>query len=126
MRTRLLLVIACGVAVLGGCARKTPEVATVTPPPILVPPPAPKPQPPQGAAPNLTIPAATPDGGYATLNRGLTSDAALWHLRAALNVAALQCNIGDPAGVAGRIAAILGASPETPRAETVTEPLDLR
>jgi hypothetical protein len=32
----------------------------------------------------------------------------------------------DPAGVAGRIAAILGASPETPRAETVTEPLDLR
>ncbi|AXA95270.1 AAA family ATPase [Microbacterium sp. PM5] len=32
----------------------------------------------------------------------------------------------DPAGVAGRIAAILGASPETPRADTVTEPLDLR
>lgn len=100
MRTRLLLAIACGVSLLAGCARKTPEVATVTPPPVLVPPPAPKPLPPQGAAPNLTIPAATPDGGYATLNRGLTPDAALWHLRAALNVAALQCNIGDPAGVA--------------------------
>lgn len=100
MRSRLLLVIACGVALLAGCARKTPEVATVTPPPILVPPPAPKPRPPQGAAPNLTIPAATTDGGYATLNRGLTTDAALWHLRSALNVAALQCNVADPSGVA--------------------------
>lgn len=100
MRSRLLLVVACGIALLAGCARRTPEVATVTPPTILVPPPAPKPKPPQGAAPNLVIPATTPDGGYATLNRGLSPDAALWHLRAALNVAALQCNIGDPAGVA--------------------------
>ncbi len=32
----------------------------------------------------------------------------------------------DPAGVAARIAAILGASPETPKAETATQPLDLR
>lgn len=99
MRTRLLLAIACGVALLGGCARKTPEVATVAPPPVLVPPPPPKPTPPRGAAPNLTIPVATPDGGYATLNRGLTTDAALWHLRAGLNVAVLQCNTGNPAGV---------------------------
>lgn len=100
MRNHLLLVIACGVALLGGCARKTPEAAPVAPPPVLVPPPPPMPQPPQGAAPNLTIPAATADGGYATLNHGLTTDAALWHLRSALNVAALQCDVGDPAGVA--------------------------
>ncbi len=31
----------------------------------------------------------------------------------------------DPAGVAARIAAILGAPPETPTADTVTQPIDV-
>jgi hypothetical protein len=31
----------------------------------------------------------------------------------------------DPAGVAGRIAAILGIEPETPTADTPTQPVDV-
>jgi hypothetical protein len=46
--------------------------------------------------------------------------------RLALRARARLRPVQRPGGVAGRIAAILGASPETPRAETVTEPLDLR
>lgn len=101
MRTRLLLLAACGAALLNGCARKTPEVAVVTPPPVPVAAaPAPKPKPPLGAAANLTIPAILSDGTYATPNHALSTDAAVWHLRSALNVAALQCNVADPTGVA--------------------------
>lgn len=85
---------------LNGCARRTPEVAVVAPPPPPVAAPRPMPKPPLGAAANLTIPVATPDGGYATPNRALSADAAIWHLRSALNVAALQCNVADPTGVA--------------------------
>ncbi len=101
MRTRLLLLAACGAAMLHGCARKTPEVAAVTPPPVPVAAaPAPKPKPPLGAAASLTIPAVLSDGNYATPNHALSADAAVWHLRSALNVAALQCNVADPTGVA--------------------------
>lgn len=100
MRARLLLIAACGVALMTGCARKTPDIAPVAPPPLPVATPAAMPKPPQGAAANLTIPIATPDGGYATPNRDLSTDAALWHLRSALNVAALQCNLADPGGIA--------------------------
>ncbi|MEP9400350.1 hypothetical protein [Sphingomonas sp. VNH70] len=100
MRTRLTLLFLGGVALLGGCSRKLPEVAAVPqpgPPPVVA---RPMPKPPQGAAANLTIPAAMPDGGYATPNRALSTDATLWHLRSALNVAALQCDVADPNGVA--------------------------
>ncbi len=100
MRTRLLLLCAAGAALLNGCARRTPDIAVAPPPPAVAVAPVPMPTPPMGAAAHLTIPAPTPDGGYATPNRALSTDAALWHLRSALNVAALQCDVGDPAGVA--------------------------
>lgn len=39
----------------------------------------------------MPVPARLPGGGYATPSHGLTGAAAVWHLRAALNVAALAC-----------------------------------
>jgi hypothetical protein len=49
------------------------------------------PQPPAGAAPNQQIPQRDADGSYHTPNRDLTPEEAAWHVRAALNVAALGC-----------------------------------
>lgn len=49
------------------------------------------PTPPMGASPNLTVPPVGADGQYETPNRRLTPPETVWHLRAALNVAALGC-----------------------------------
>jgi hypothetical protein len=84
-----LLVLPLAIA---ACAKQAPPPAP-PPPVVAVPPliPIPRPIPPNKAAPNLTIPAKLADGGYATPNRGLSTDAQVWHLRVALNVAALTC-----------------------------------
>lgn len=79
-------------AALAGCAGQK-QVAG--PAPIPVPAPAPvritAPLPPDGAAAGLTIPAKLGDGSFATPNRNVSAAAAVWHLRAAFNVAALSC-----------------------------------
>jgi len=79
-------------AALAGCAGQKQIAA---PAPIPVPAPAPvrivAPLPPDGAAANLTIPAKLADGNYASPNRGVSAAGAVWHLRAAFNVAALSC-----------------------------------
>jgi len=49
------------------------------------------PRPPAGAAPNLVLPPVGDDGSFDTPNRRLTPAEAVWHMRAALNVAALGC-----------------------------------
>ncbi len=49
------------------------------------------PQPPQGAAPGQVIPARDAAGRYLTVNTGISLEEAAWHMRAALNVAALGC-----------------------------------
>lgn len=49
------------------------------------------PTPPAGAAPNQLIPGRDAEGNYATPNRRLSRDETSWHVRAALNVAALGC-----------------------------------
>lgn len=74
-----------------GCAR-TPEAVVVEapPPPVAIEMPLPK-----GAYPGMVIPVRLPDGEYATPNRNLSSAASIWHLRAALNVAALACRGGE-------------------------------
>ena len=76
-------------ASLAGCAAK-PETVAITPPtppaPVVVAAPMPA-----GGYPGMTIPVALADGQYATPNRALSSSATIWHLRAALNVAALAC-----------------------------------
>ena len=46
---------------------------------------------PAGGVPGMVIPARLSDGGWPTPARGLAGDGAVWHLRAALNVAALVC-----------------------------------
>lgn len=74
---------------LNACATRQVEVAA-TPPPAPAPL-APMPQPPVGAYVGMTIPARQADGSYATPNSDLDAAAAVWHLRVALNVAALGC-----------------------------------
>jgi hypothetical protein len=66
--------------------------APVAPPPVIT---LPMPQPPTGSAPGLAVPARLADGGYATPNRGVSDAAAIWHLRAGLNVATLTCIAED-------------------------------
>ena len=85
---RLPITLGVLAALLAGCAVKPVAVAVV--------PPAPAPEPvaprmPAGGVAGMAIPVALPDGGYPTPNRGLSGDAALWHLRSVLNVAALAC-----------------------------------
>jgi hypothetical protein len=61
-------------------------------PVVVVPPPIPhKPWPPGGAASSTKVPPFGVDGVRVTPNRGLTRDESVWHFRAALNVAALNC-----------------------------------
>jgi hypothetical protein len=94
-------VVLAGIAaglVLAGCATKPKEVA-VAPPPPPPPKPQPMPTPPQGAVAGMTIPARLPGGSYATPNAGLTTDAALWHVRTGLNVAALGCRGANAATI---------------------------
>jgi len=104
-RRVVLAGIAAGL-VLAGCASKTEEVA-VAPPPPPTPKPQPMPEPPQGASAGMTIPARLPDGSYATPNHGLSGDAALWHVRTGLNVAALGCRGADATAVVDQYNALL-------------------
>lgn len=76
---------------LGGCASHRDQLVSLSPPAPAPAPLAPMPQPPQGAYAGMTIPARLADGSYATPNKGLDPASALWHVRVALNVAALGC-----------------------------------
>ncbi|MFT3964866.1 MAG: hypothetical protein QM690_03150 [Sphingobium sp.] len=79
---------------LAGCA-KSPPPATLALPDI----PTARPLPPMGAAADLTLPDVDAQGQYITPNRGMTGQQALWHVRMALNVAALGCrDAGDVMG----------------------------
>lgn len=64
----------------------TPALAQVTPP-----------APPKGATPNERIPLRDVAGRYITPNLGISREEATWHVRAALNVAALGCRDADEA-----------------------------
>ncbi|GAY22076.1 hypothetical protein SFOMI_2631 [Sphingobium fuliginis] len=59
-----------------------------------------KPLPPMGAVEEMGIPEVGEDGKYLTPNRGVTANTALWHVRMALNVAALSCHgVNEPARI---------------------------
>lgn len=76
-------------ASLAGCSAPTPPPRVVTTlPPAGPPPPV---MPPGGYADVDTAP-QRPDGTYITPNFDMTDAAAVWHLRGALNVAALGCD----------------------------------
>jgi len=89
---RILYSVAAMAIVLAACARRAEPVAVAPPPPLPVLPPAARPTPPSGAAANVVLPRQNPDGSFVTPNSVLTPAATAWHLRAALNVAALRCN----------------------------------
>lgn len=96
MRIRIeALSVAALALALASCAKHKEEVASAPPPPAPVA--QPMPRPPMNAATGLALPQPAVDGSFATPNRGLSSVATTWHLRAALNVAVLQCaHAGDP------------------------------
>ena len=85
----ILGMVAMLAAGLAGCATTPPVVtpppvvATVTPPPPLIP---------YGGYVGMVIPKKRPDGTYPNPNLNMTDQAAVWHLRNALNVAALGCD----------------------------------
>ncbi len=76
--------------VIAACSTpKPPPVVPTLPPPVV---PTVRPLPPMGAVENMSIPDVDDSGKYLTPNRGVTSNTALWHVRMALNVAALACH----------------------------------
>jgi hypothetical protein len=79
-----------GLAVgLAGCAQPTPPPRVVATLPPSKPPP---PVMPLGGYPELDTAPQRPDGTYVTPNFDMSDAAAVWHLRGALNVAALGCD----------------------------------
>ncbi|MCI4590239.1 hypothetical protein MOK15_09030 [Sphingobium sp. BYY-5] len=87
--TRLFLgrISLVSLAVLAACS--TPKAPPPSPPPPVVP--TVRPVPPNNAAEGMSIPTKDEEGDYLTPNRKVTSNTALWHVRMALNVAALNC-----------------------------------
>ena len=88
---RVGFTLAAVAVVLAGCAGRVVPVA-VTPTPQPTASSTPRPVPPGGASAGFTTPAMLADGSYDTPNRMTTPAATAWHLRAALNVAALRCS----------------------------------
>ena len=76
-------------AVVAACSTPPPPPPPTPPPPVV---PTIMPTPPMGAVEDMMIPEVDDSGKYLTPNRGVTSNTALWHVRMALNVAALGCH----------------------------------
>jgi hypothetical protein len=83
------------IGTVAACAPKpAPKPVPVPPPPVIVVPPPPPPVmplPPGGAASSTKLPAYGADGVRITPNRGLSREESIWNFRAAINVAALNC-----------------------------------
>ncbi|AXJ94985.1 MULTISPECIES: hypothetical protein [unclassified Sphingomonas] len=94
-------------ALTAGCATRRAVQAPAVVATLPAPPPAPAVAMPKGAYPGMPVPARLADGRYATPNRDLTPAATVWHLRAALNVAALACRGGDAATIVNDYNALL-------------------
>lgn len=85
------LSLAAGSLVMGlsGCGPQKVAVAPPPPPAAIVIPP--RPMPPMGAQANMMIPVLAANGARVTVNSGISQAQALWNLRSAYNVAALNC-----------------------------------
>ena len=94
-RRNLALVFVIGA--VAACGPTPPPKPLPVPPPapvIILPPPPPPPVmplPPGGAAASTKLPPLAADGMRATPNRGLSREETIWNFRAAINVAALNC-----------------------------------
>lgn len=102
VRVRICLVA----LLLAGCVAKTPAPSIVA---VVPPPAAPPAAMPPGATPGMLVPAALADGSFPTPNQHVSAAAALWHLRAGLNVAALSCPAEQGAAITTGYNALLGA-----------------
>lgn len=94
VRTALPLAVAFVAVPLAACSSGGTRMELAAPLPVPVAPVVVRgaaPPPPDGAAVGLSIPARLIDGAYATPNHGVPTFATAWHLRAAFNVAALNC-----------------------------------
>ncbi|MFC0306177.1 SPOR domain-containing protein, partial [Rhizorhabdus histidinilytica] len=89
---------------LAGCSRKAVKTVS-TPPPKAA---TPRPQPPSGATENFRLPDGDGNGGYRTVNAGVSDTEAVWHLRSALNVAALSCDRTGKTGITANYNKMLG------------------
>jgi len=85
-----LILVAGGLALLAAC--QTPPPPPPPPAPVVQPQYTPRaPTPPFGASHLSIVPSLRTDGLRETINRDLGPLETLWHVRAALNVAALSC-----------------------------------
>lgn len=90
MNLQRKIILSALLVTVAACAPKTPP----PPPP---PPPAPvvatpyRPVPPGSASLTQILPARALDGSFTTANSNLTGDRAFWHMKIALNVAAIGC-----------------------------------
>lgn len=86
--------VSAGLAALAACAPKAPPPPPPAPPPpvVVIPP---RPMPPLGAAPGYLVPALGPDGVRQTVNARISGAQAVWNVRSAYNVAALNCLSAD-------------------------------
>lgn len=80
-------------AAIAACSTPPPPPPPTPPPPVV---PTIRPTPPDNAVEGMSIPDKGADGKYLTANRGVTTNTALWHVRMALNVAALNCDKYGP------------------------------
>ena len=104
LRVTQAIVAVAAIAAVTACASRPKEVAVVMPPPE----PAP--------VPVYVTPPITP------INRGLSPAATVWHMRVALNVAALACRGAQEAMIVQRYNALLSAhKPTLASAETQLE-----
>jgi hypothetical protein len=90
-----------GLFLLAGCAAKPAMQVPIPPPPPAAPKPS-RPAPPGGAPNGVSVPPSDGQGGYVTINSGIGDAEAVWHLRSALNVAALACDRTGKAGYVSR------------------------
>lgn len=91
----LKFAFAAGLLVVASAVDAKPKKAPPPPPPPPPPPVVvyipPRPTPPLGASPNSVIPPLGLNGLRQTINTGVSPIQALWNLRSAYNVAALNC-----------------------------------
>jgi hypothetical protein len=86
-----LFLVASGLALLAAC-QTAPPPPPPPPAPVVQPQYTPRaPTPPFGASSLTIVPALRPDGLRETVNRDIGPLETLWHVRAAMNVAALSC-----------------------------------
>ena len=105
VRNGFWLVLGVAGAILAGCASQPSEMHVAATPAVI----PPRPTMPADLASAPIMPAMNADGSYATLNHGVSPDEAVWHVRSALNVAALGCRGPQEAGIIANYNALLKA-----------------